>query len=170
MSVFTKVAPEQLTGWLENYAVGALVELHGIAAGIENTNYFVTTTRGRYVLTLFEKLTEAELPFYLDLMGHLARHGVPCPAPIADKDDRTLGHLGGKPATLVTCLSGAPVMAPEPRHCEIIGATLADLHLAGKSYKGTLENPRGPKWWTETAPLVSPFLEAPLRSLLESEL
>lgn len=170
MSVFTKVAPEQLSGWLESYAVGTLVRLQGIAAGIENTNYFVTTTRGRYVLTLFEKLTEAELPFYLDLMGHLARHGVPCPAPVADRHDRTLGRLNGKPATLVTCLPGAPVTAPEARHCEIIGAALADMHVAGQSFKGTLENPRGPKWWREAAPLVAPHLDAPLVELLHSEL
>src|SRR4051812_2778986 len=154
MSVFTKVAIEELTDWLGNYAVGTLLELHGIAAGIENTNYFVTTTRGRYVLTLFEKLTEAELPFYLDLMGHLARHGVPCPAPIADRNDRTLGSLNGKPATLVTCLSGAPITVPQRKHCEIIGAALADLHIAGKSYRGRLENPRGLPWWKETAPRV----------------
>ena len=170
MSVFTKVGPEELTRWLENYAVGTLVELHGIAAGIENTNYFVTTTRGRYVLTLFEKLTEAELPFYLDLMGHLARHGVPCPAPIADRNDLTLSRLNGKPATLVTCLTGAPITAPLRKHCEIVGATLADLHVAGKSYHGRLENPRGLPWWKETAPRVAPFLDRDRRGLLEDEL
>ena len=167
MSVFTKVAPEELSAWLDGYALGTLVELKGIAAGIENTNYFVTTTRGRYVLTLFEKLTAAELPFYLDLMGHLARHGVPCPAPIADREDRTLGHLNGKPATLVTCLAGAPVMSPQVRHCEIIGATLADLHVAGQSFHGTLENPRGLAWWRQTAPQVAPFLDEHKRSLLD---
>jgi homoserine kinase type II len=170
MSVFTRVTPEQLSAWLEGYAIGTLRELQGIAAGIENTNYFVTTTRGRFVLTLFEKLTAAELPFYLDLMGHLARHGVPCPAPIADRADRTLGSLNGKPATLVTCLPGVPVAAPEPRHCEIIGAALAEMHMAGQSFKGSLENPRGPAWWRVTAPLVMPFLDEAQRALLASEL
>jgi homoserine kinase type II len=170
MSVFTRVTQEELSTWLQGYALGSLVQLQGIAAGIENTNYFVTTTRGRYVLTLFEKLTAAELPFYLDLMGHLARHGVPCPAPIADREDRTLRELNGKPATLVTCLQGVPVMAPEVAHCEIIGGALADLHVAGRTFKTHLENPRGPKWWRETAPLVTPFLDTRLRALLESEL
>ena len=92
-----------------------------------------------------------------------------CPAPIADREDRTLGHLNGKPATLVTCLAGAPVMSPQVRHCEIIGATLADLHVAGQSFHGTLENPRGLAWWRHTAPQVAPFLDEHKRSLLADE-
>ncbi|HTE14327.1 MAG TPA: phosphotransferase, partial [Burkholderiales bacterium] len=93
MSVFTTVTPDQLEVWLRNYDLGTLTELKGIAAGIENTNYFVGTTRGRYVLTLFEKLSARELPYYLNLMAHLAQHGVPCPAPIADRSDNYLGEL-----------------------------------------------------------------------------
>lgn len=170
MSVFTKVTEEQLSKWLGGYAIGSLVELKGIAAGIENTNYFVTTTQGRFVLTLFEKLTDAELPFYLNLMAHLAQHGIPCPAPIANKAQTFLSRLNGKPATLVSCLPGATVMGPTARHCSLIGGVLADMHLAGHSYSGTLENPRGKKWWFETAPKVMPFLNDALRSLLESEL
>ncbi|OFZ71397.1 MAG: homoserine kinase [Betaproteobacteria bacterium RBG_16_64_9] len=170
MSVFTKVSAHELSAWLEDYAVGSLVELKGIAAGIENTNYFVTTTHGRYVLTLFEKLTEKELPFYLHLMAHLARHGVPCPAPVANRADALLSRLNGKPATLVSCLPGAPVLAPSVRHCALIGRVLAEMHLAGRSYSGHLENPRGPSWWRETAPKVMPFLNPARRALLESEL
>ena len=170
MSVFTRVTDRQLSDWLEGYAVGALVELKGIAAGIENTNYFVTTKSGRFVLTLFEKLTEAELPFYLNLMAHLARHGIACPAPIADRSGELLSHLNGKPATLVSCLPGSNVMSPGVRHCELIGAALADMHLAGRSYAGHQDNPRGPKWWHETAPKVMPFLAGERRQLLASEL
>src|SRR4051812_48352989 len=125
MSVFTKVSPEQLSAWLVRYDIGSLVELKGIASGIENTNYFVTPTLGRYVLTLFERLHEDELPFYLNLMSHLADHGVPCPAPIPDRGRATLGQLNGKPATLVTCLPGRPVMQPGEHHCALIGAALA---------------------------------------------
>ncbi|MSQ72017.1 MAG: homoserine kinase [Betaproteobacteria bacterium] len=170
MSVFTKVSPQELGAWLKGYAVGTLTELKGITAGIENTNYFVTTTRGRYVLTLFEKLTAAELPFYLNFMAHLASHGIPCPAPIADQDNSLLGTLNGRPAALVTFLPGAPVVAPTSAHCALVGTTLADMHLAGRSYRGDMENPRGPKWWRETAPRVMPFLDATRQDLLQGEL
>lgn len=170
MSVFTRVAPAELAAWLKDYAIGAPIALQGIAAGIENTNYFVTTTHGRFVLTLFEKLTAPELPFYLNLMSHLAQHGIPCPAPIANRHNSLLGLLNGKPATIVTCLPGAPVPAPGPRHCALLGATLADMHLAGRFYAGTLDNPRGPAWWRQTAPKVMPFLDPRRRDLLSSEL
>jgi homoserine kinase type II len=170
MSVFTRVTPDELSAWLKRYAIGTLSDLQGIAAGIENTNYFVTTSHGRFVLTLFERLGAAELPFYLNLMAHLARHGIPCPAPIADRSDKYLGTLNGKPATIVTCLPGAPLASPRAVHCEQVGAILADMHLAGKSYGGKLENPRGPKWWREAARQVEPFLDGARRDLLASEL
>ncbi|HQU90258.1 MAG TPA: phosphotransferase, partial [Denitromonas sp.] len=107
MSVFTPVTPDALDEWLSNYAIGHLVELRGISEGVQNSNFFVTTSLGRYVLTLFETLSHAELPFYLHLMAHLARHGLPVPAPIADLDNEYLGTLSGKPAALVRRLSGA---------------------------------------------------------------
>lgn len=170
MSVFTRVTHEELSAWLKRYAIGELADQQGIAAGIENTNYFVTTSHGRFVLTLFERLSAAELPFYLNLMAHLARHGIPCPAPIADRGDKYLGVLNGKPATIVTCLPGAPLTAPAAGHCGQVGAMLADMHVAGKSYGGKLENPRGPRWWHQAAREVEPFLDGPRRELLASEL
>lgn len=170
MSVFTPVSEAQLADWLRNYSVGSLAQLEPIAAGIENTNYFVTTTQGAYVLTLFEKLGAKELPFYLNLMAHLARHGIPCPAPIADLADQYLGELNGKPAALVTRLPGRSVMRPGREECGQLGALLARMHLAGRSYPGYLENPRGPRWWRETAPQVRSFLDPERRALLDSEI
>jgi homoserine kinase type II len=170
LSVFTPVSERQLANWLKHYSVGALTALEPIASGIENTNYFVTTNQGRYVLTLFERLLAAELPFYLQLMAHLARHGIPCPAPIADLADRYLSSLNGKPATLVTRLAGASLENPGTAECAELGALLARMHLAGRSYEGYLENPRGPKWWRSTAGEVRPFLDPAHAALLESEL
>jgi len=169
MSVFTRVSPEQLSDWLKGYSIGHLMELKGILAGIENTNYFVNTSQGRYVLTLFEKLKPAELPFYLELMAHLSSHGLPCPKPIANLDNAFLGHLNGKPAALVTCLEGAPVMAPGAEQCARVGEVLADLHLAGRSYRGHLDNLRGPRWWGATAPELLPFLSDANKAMLTEE-
>ena len=109
MSVYTSVSMAQLAAWLRTYAVGVPVALDPIAKGIENSNFFLTTTQGRYVLTLFERLPAEELPFYLNLMSHLAQHGIPCPAPIADRSGRFLSALNGKPAAVVTRLPGASV-------------------------------------------------------------
>lgn len=170
MSVYTPVSEPQLQRWLRGYAVGALVALEPIAKGIENSNFFVTTTQGRYVLTLFERLPAAELPFYLDLMWHLARHGIPCPAPVADLSDRLLSELNGKPAALVTRLAGASVEAPGPAHCAQLGALLARMHLAGRSFTGTLDNPRGAAWWPLAAAELRDHLDGAQRALLEDEL
>jgi homoserine kinase type II len=170
LSVYTPVSEAELAHWLKSYSVGRLVACEPIEAGIENTNYFVATTQGRYVLTLFERLPADELPFYLDLMAHLARHGIPCPAPIADLSDQYLGGLKGKPAALVTRLAGHSIEKPEKPHCEELGALLARMHLAGRSYSAYLENPRGPKWWRLAAKEVKPFLNKAAVELLETEL
>jgi homoserine kinase type II len=142
MSVFTTVTTEQLEAWLQNYDLGTLTELKGIAAGIENTNYFVTTSRGRYVLTLFEKLTAPELPYYLNLMAHLAKGGVPCPSPIANRGGDYLGELNAKPASLVTRLAGKDIVNPAPDNCAKVGAVLARIHLAGRGYTGHIRRRR----------------------------
>jgi homoserine kinase type II len=169
MSVFTTVASEQLAAWLKNYSIGSLVSLKGILAGIENTNYFVATTHGRYVLTLFEKLQPHELPFYLKLMAHLSNHGVPCPRPIANLDNELLGILNGKPAALVSFLPGKDIVEPAPGHCGQVGEMLADMHLAGKTYRLKMENPRGPRWWKAVMPELIPFLPADEAALLRDE-
>ncbi len=156
--------------WLKSYSIGHLVSLEGIPAGIENTNYFVDTSHGRYVLTLFEKLTRAELPFYVHLMAHLSRHGIPCPAPIANLDNEYLGTINGKPAMLATRLAGKSQLEPGPAHCAAIGGMLAAMHVAGQSYGRRFANPRGYDWWIDTAPRLSGFLPDEERTLLETEI
>ena len=170
MSVYTAVSEDELARWLERYSVGRLAALEPIKSGIENTNYFVTTSQGRYVLTLFERLPAAELPFYLDLMAHLARHGIPCPAPIADLSDHYLGELNGKPAALVTRLPGRSIERPGTEECGELGMLLGRMHLAARSYAAYLDNPRGPKWWKFAAAEVRQFLEKSHLDLLEREL
>jgi homoserine kinase type II len=170
MSVFTTVTPEQLSAWLKSYSIGLLTDLQGILSGIENTNYFVTTSHGKFVLTLFERLQASELRFYLDLMAHLSSHGIPCPKPIANLHNELLGELNGKPACIVTFLEGAPVLDPTPEHCARVGEVLAEMHLAGQTFKGYLENLRGPKWWAGCAPQIYPFLHPADQELLRGEI
>jgi len=169
MSVFTPVSEAELTAWLGDYSLGQLLELQGIASGIENTNYFVTTGNGRFVLTLFEKLTADELPFYLNLMAHLARHGIPCPSPVANRRNQFLGELNSKPACIVSRLSGKSTTAPNLAQCAAIGAMLGQMHLAGQSFSQIMPNPRSGAWRAATAPQVRPFLDAGQAALLDSE-
>ena len=170
MSVYTTVSAGDLDAWLVRYPLGELVDLEPIRAGIENTNYFVTTGRGRYVLTLYERLPADELPFYLNLMAHLAKAGVEVPAPAPDRSGALFSMLCGKPASLVDRVDGAPRLAPHEHDCTEIGAALARLHLASRSYGARLANRRGPAWWRRAARAVRPFLDARQARLLDGEL
>src|SRR5260221_8491624 len=170
MSVYTTVTAPELDAWLSRYAVGSLVEIQPIAASIENTNYFVATTKGRYVLTLYERLPAEELPFYLNLMAHLARSGVPAPAPQADRSGALWSFLNGKPAGLVTRLDGKAVMRPDAEHSAAAGETLGRMHRAVADYRGRLSNRRGPGWWRQASRAVRPFLSTEQNALLASEI
>ncbi len=171
MSVYTTVTPEDLRKWLKNnYSLGVLTDLQGIASGVENTNYFVTTSHGRFVLTLFENISSADLPFYIDLMAHLARHGIPCPSPIATLQNGFLNQLNAKPACIVSCLKGVSMTEADAAHCAQVGEMLANMHLAGQSYPTRMPNPRGPAWWRATAPQVMPKLGREDAALLREEL
>ena len=169
MSVYTPVTPDELDAWLTRYALGALVELAPIAAGIENTNYFITTERGRFVLTLYERLPSDELPFYLNLMAHLARSGVEVPAPAPDRTGALFSVLNGRPAGLVARIDGTPVTAPCEADCAEVGSALARLHVAAQRYRARLTNRRGPAWWRQAARTVRPFLGDEQNELLQGE-
>ncbi|MEI5997299.1 homoserine kinase [Paraburkholderia bengalensis] len=170
MAVFTAVTEAQLADWMRHYDLGEVVAFRGITSGIENSNFFLTTTRGEYVLTIFEKLTAQQLPFYLDLMRHLASHRVPVPDPMPRDDGALFGMLNGKPATIVTKLDGAPELAPHADHCVEVGQMLARLHLAGRDFAHHQPNLRSLPWWRETVPSVLPFLTDAQSALLTSEL
>jgi homoserine kinase type II len=170
MSVYTTVSEDELGAWLKDYSLGQLQRLQGIASGIENTNYFVTTSHGDFVLTLFEKLNANELPFYLNLMAHLARHGIPCPAPMANKNNQFLGVLKHKPACIVSRLSGASVKTPDSRQCELIGEMLAQVHVASMSFAQIMPNSRGEGWRARTALQIKPFVNAQQYVLINSQL
>lgn len=175
MSVFTSVSVPQLKTWLQDYAIGELIELKGISSGITNTNYFVITDQDKYVLTLFEHNKIEELPYFIELMSHLAAHNVPCPKPIADKAGGSLHMLNGKPATLISCLAGRDIETPNMAQCAAVGDVLAKMHIAGLSFDQQdhheqTRNPRGAEWRTKTAKLVMPHLDADAQQLLEKEL
>lgn len=170
MSVYTAIEREELADFLRAYEVGELVAYEGIPDGIENTNYFVDTTRGRFVLTLFEWLPEADLPWFLELMAFLAEQGIPCAHPVADREGRYLRRLRGKPAALVQRLKGRSVSHPGEAHCRAIGGVLARMHVAGRGFPRRRSNDRGPRWWRETARKLDGRLAPEDRELLEAEL
>lgn len=170
MAVFTEVTAPEAAALLLRLNLGALTSIKGCASGIENTNYFVSSERGDYVLTLFERLTAEQLPFYLHLMKHLAQHGIPVPDPQADAQGEILHALKGKPAAVVTRLRGANQLAPQAAHCAQVGAMLARMHLAGRSYARQQPNLRGLAWWREVVPTLLPHVDAAQHELLTSEL
>lgn len=132
MAVFTEVSTNEARELLRHLQLGDLVALRGIEGGIENTNYFLTSDQGEFVLTLFERLTAAQLPFYLYLMKHLAHHGMPVPDPRPDQNGDILHSVCGKPAAVVNKLRGKSQLAPQPVHCAAVGTMLARMHLAGR--------------------------------------
>ena len=170
MAVFTPVSDNDARELLARYTLGDLVSLRGITAGIENTNYFLSTTKGEYVLTLFEVLTHEQLPFYIELMHHLATHGIPVPQPQTLLDGTRLTTLHDKPCAIVTRLSGGYEPAPSPLHCALAGETLARAHLAGSSFGIRQPNLRGLRWWQETVPKLLPFLSAMQAALIQQTL
>jgi homoserine kinase type II len=170
MAVYTEVEFEEAAALAASVGIGPLLALAPCAGGIENTNYFADTANGRYVLTLFERLTAAELPFYLALMKHHAERGLPVPRPYGDANGSLVLALKGKPAAIVDRLPGAHHLAPDAADCAAIGAVLARLHLAARDFALSQPNLRGLAWWEETVPVVLPHLDADRAGLMTDEL
>ncbi|MBC7602210.1 MAG: homoserine kinase [Ramlibacter sp.] len=178
MAVFTEVSPDDARELVNKLALGELRELRGIQGGIENTNYFLTTSQGEFVLTLFERLSFEQLPFYLHLMKHLAARGIPVPDPHAtpksatadNPDGRLLQTVCGKPAAVVDLLRGKSELSPTAQHCVGVGDMLARMHLAGRDYSRSQPNLRGLRWWNETVPVVLKHTTEAQSTLLKSEL
>lgn len=170
MAVFTPVSLDELAPWAAQFPIGRVHALTGIASGIENTNFFLSADSGEYVLTIFERLRFEQLPFYLNLMRHLAERGVLVPAPIASNSGDILHTLHGKPASIVSRLHGHWQASPQPVHCAEVGVMLAKMHLAAQDYPLYQPNLRGLAWWNETTPIVLPFLSADNQELLRAEM
>ena len=170
MSVYTPVDVPQLQDFLDQYAVGELEHYQGISAGITNTNYFVDTTLGRWVLTIFERASADELAFYMALMDHLAGLGLPTAHPVARSDGGFLSRLAGKPAALVYRLDGASIVRPTPALCASLGAVVAEQHRAVASFNRTADNPRGLEWALRTRDALAPKMRPSALALLDDEL
>jgi homoserine kinase type II len=170
MAVYTEVSFDEAAAFLNALNLGQLQNIKGAAGGIENTNYFVDTDQGEYVLTLFERLTFEQLPFYLHLMQHLAAHGIPVPDPAGDHKGNILHQLKGKPASVVSKLRGHSELAPTADHCASVGEALARMHLAGLDYPRRQPNLRGLDWWNDTVPVVLPHITPEQSSLILGEL
>ncbi len=174
MAVYTDVSFEEATALLLELDLGQLTGLTPCQGGIENTNYFVSTLRAgqthHYVLTLFERLSLPQLPFYLQLMQHLAQRGIALPRPHPDRQQQLAFLFKGKPAAVVDRLQGQSELAPGPQHCDLVATMLARMHLAGGDFPIRQPHLRGLSWWNETAALLTPHLDAAQRTLLHSEL
>jgi homoserine kinase type II len=159
MAVYTEVSFDEASALFERLGLERLTTLEGCSGGIENTNYFAHTEGPSYVLTLFERLTHEQLPYYLRLMAHLAAQGIAVPNPTPDAHGEVVHTVCGKPASVVSMLTGKSELAPGAAHCAQVGTALAQMHLAGRSFPLRQDNLRALAWWNETVPVVLPHVE-----------
>lgn len=169
MSVYTIIEEDELRSFLRNYDVGELENFQGISDGIENTNYFVNTSKGRFVLTIFEHHSFEEMQYYLNLMHHLSDHKVPSANPVADRQGLYLSEFKQKPIALVERLDGGSIIKTTVNHCQQLGEAMGKMHAAGLSFGEHQKNPRGPAWCQHTAQLVIEKLSENEQALLDNE-
>ena len=174
MAVYTDVSFEELKLFLAAYDLGEPHVFKGIAEGVSNSNYFLQTIRGSFILTLYEMRVEAEdLPFYLGLMEHLSQRAVCCPVPVRARGGSITGVLNGRPAAILTFLDGVSLRRPQAEHCQLVGLAMAEFHAAGTDYKQQRTNTLGPEGWRKLADECSPSADAVspgLRDLIADEL
>ncbi len=174
MAVYTNVSDEQLNAFLSNYEVGTPTAFKGIAEGVENTNFLLVTDQGRYILTLYEKrVNEHDLPFFLELIDHLAKGGISCPTPLHDKEGRSLQTCAGRPAALFTFLDGMSVRRPTAHHCGELGKAMAEFHLSGSTFQQQRQNSfsvKGMQQFYKDIEGDVNSIEPDLRQLIEEEL
>ena len=175
MAVFTPIELSEISPWIsQHFNIGEATDIRGIHGGIENSNFFLDTIqKGKtqeYVLTIFERLSAEQLPYYLELMRHLANKGIPVPKPIENHQGEILFSLKGKPAAIVSKLPGISRLQPAAKHCALVGEMLAKMHLAGKDFPQSQENLRSLGWWQQTIPLVLPHVNSSQKGLLTNEL
>jgi homoserine kinase type II len=150
MAVYTDVVAEDLTRFLAGYDIGELLAYKGIAEGVENSNFLVHTSRGYFILTLYERrVAERDLPFFLALMEHLAARSITCPQPVKNRQGKVLGKLAGRPAAVVTFLDGMWIRRPNASHCAALGEALARFHLAGADFSMRRENALSVAGWRQ---------------------
>lgn len=170
MSVFTRITRPQLDQFFSAYTLGEVVNFEGITDGIDNTNYFVTTTQGCFVLTLFESLTVDDLPHFLKLLSHLGKNSLSCPCPQSDRQGNSLRQLNGKPAAVFGRLSGAATATPSVFHCQEIGLQLASLHRCTQGYVFPIKNGNDLSWCKTVLNRIGVHVSAADRDLIEDEL
>lgn len=158
MSVFTPISTQELAEFLSGYSVGELISHQGIEAGVENSNFFVTTTEGRFVLTIFEQHASAELEYFLSVMQHMAQAQLPIAAPLLNRSGHLLSSCKSKPAALIHCLAGTTLTEPNLQQCAAMGEILAKIHLAGENFPLKRLPDRGYQWRTATAQRILPQL------------
>lgn len=174
MAVYTEVPDDALVAFTESYGLGDVTAFKGIAEGVENSNFYLATTNGQYILTLYEKrVAQEDLPFFVGLVEHLAERGLRCPVPVHDTSGVAIRELCGRPAAIFTFLDGMSIRRPKAHHCEQVGRTLGQLHVAGEGFELTRPNALGPQSW---APLFEQFandadgISAGLGALVNDEL
>jgi homoserine kinase type II len=171
MAVYTEVSDAELEAFLADYDIGEADSFKGIAEGVENTNYVLATTRGQFMVTLYEKRVDPrDLPFFLGLMEHLAERGINCPRPIHGRDGAALRTLAGKPAAITTFLHGMWPRRAAVRHCGPVGESLAGLHLAGRDFAMKRPNALSVAGWRPLFEGARKHIDKALDRELEAEL